>query len=213
MIGSDPYYSRSEVSNSDLSALENYFLPKDYVIDLTTAYREGNLVDAMITETHRVDHYSLKVDDEQFSRGEWEQAKRLRDSFLKDPFCKQIHSLCSGQAVKVKEVELEYCGIRFTIPMRCKYDLWSDSLNWGGDIKSTAATTQEQFETACRHFKYTRQRAVYMTISGAEKDVLIGISKKNYKIFKIAIDRNSEFFKIGMEQFTEIAFRYWTLFL
>jgi hypothetical protein len=60
MIGQDPYYSRPEVSNSDLSALKNYFMPKDYVMDVTAAYRFGNLIDSLITEAHRCDHYNLE---------------------------------------------------------------------------------------------------------------------------------------------------------
>jgi hypothetical protein len=109
-------------------------------------------------------------------------------------------------------VKLDYEGIFFELTMRCKYDLWADVLRYGGDIKSTTATTQKQFEEACRHFDYDRQRAVYMTLSGAQKDVLIGISKVNLKVFKLFIDRKSEFYLSGMQKFRELAFKYWTLF-
>ena len=54
-------------------------------------------------------------------------------------------------------------------------------MGWGGDIKSTSATTQEQFESAVRQFDYDRQRFFYMNIAGSEKDVLIGISKEHQK--------------------------------
>jgi len=212
MIGQDSYYSRPEVSNSDLSALKNYFMPKDYVMDVTAAYRFGNLIDAMITEAHRCDHYNLRVDGEQFSRTEWAHAAEMRKAFLKDPFAQQIMKVCSGQAVKAGIVQLDYEGIFFELMMRCKYDLWADALRYGGDIKSTTATTQKQFEEACRHFDYDRQRAVYMNLSGAEKDVLIGISKVNLKVFKLFIDRKSEFYLSGMQKFRELAFKYWTLF-
>jgi hypothetical protein len=212
MIGQDSYYSRPEVSNSDLSALKNYFMPKDYVMDVTAAYRFGNLIDAMITEAHRCDHYNLRVDGEQFSYTEWAHAGEMRKAFLKDPFAQQIMKVCSGQAVKHGIVKLDYEGIFFELFMRCKYDLWADVLRYGGDIKSTTATTQKQFEEACRHFDYDRQRAVYMTLSGAQKDVLIGISKVNLKVFKLFIDRKSEFYLSGMQKFRELAFKYWTLF-
>lgn len=213
MIGSDPYYSRSEVSNSDLSTLKNYFMPQSYVMDATQAYRFGNLVDAMITEPHRVDHYRMRVDSEQFLAAEWEVAKSMKYSYQRDPFCKQFDTLCGGQVIKFKKVELQYGGVKFSLWMRCKYDRWANLLNYGGDIKSTTATTQAQFEAACQHFDYDRQRAVYMTIADAQKDVLIGISKvKPHKVFKIFINRESEFFRTGMEKFTELAFRYWTLF-
>jgi hypothetical protein len=111
MIGQDPYYSRPEVSNSDLSALKNYFMPKDYVMDVTAAYRFGNLIDSLITEAHRCDHYNLRVDGEQFSYTEWAHASEMRKAFLKDPFAQQIMKVCSGQAVKTGIVKLDYEGI------------------------------------------------------------------------------------------------------
>ena len=50
----DPYFLRPEVSNSDLTALKyemsGYELP-----DMTDVFAFGNLVDAMITEPHRID--------------------------------------------------------------------------------------------------------------------------------------------------------------
>lgn len=212
MIGVDSYYSRPEVSNSDLSALKNYFMPKDYVMDATAAYRFGNLIDAMITEAHRCDHYNLRVDGEQFLQHEWEHAGIMRKEFLKDPLAAQMLKIASGQCVKSGIVKLDFEGIFFELLMRCKYDLWSDALRYGGDIKSTTATTQKQFEEACYHFDYDRQRAVYMTLSGAKKDVIIGISKVNFKVFKLYINTETEFYKSGMGKFRELAFKYWTLF-
>lgn len=212
MIGSDSYYLRPEVSNSDLSALKNYFMPKDYVMDVTSAYRFGNLIDALITEPHRCDHYAFKVDGESFSSEEWQKARDMRIAFLNDSFGQQIVKIAGGQAIKTGNVSLQYDGVGFSLPMRCKYDLWSDHLRYGADIKSTTATTQKQFEEACRHFDYDRQRAVYMTLSGAQKDVLIGISKTNHKIFKIFITRQSDMYQSGMAKFQELAFKYWTLF-
>jgi hypothetical protein len=213
MIGFDTYYSRSEVSNSDLSALKNYFMPKDFVMDATAAYRFGNLIDAMITEAHRVDHYRMRVDNEQFNPEEWNKALKMKEAFMKDDFCKGIYSMCSGQSVKVVEdFKINYEGFEFSLPARCKYDLWMDPLKYGADIKSTTATTQKQFEDACIYFGYTRQRAWYMDLTGAEKDILIGISKVNNKIFKIFINKESEFYKIGKADYQYWAFRYWMLF-
>ncbi len=213
MIGKDPYFNRPEVSNSDLSALAEYFDPPDFTMDLRKAYRDGNLIDAMITEAHRVDHYLMRVDDEQFTTEEWNNALRMRDAFMKDPQCANLLKLCKGQAVKaLPDFQIEYAGISFQIAARCKYDLWSDPLNWGGDIKSTAATSQKQFEAACKHFRYDRQRAWYMDISGAKQDILLGISKVNHKIFRIPITRDSEFYRSGKAQYQELAFKWWLLF-
>lgn len=212
MIGFDEYYLRSEVSNSDLSKLKDYFMPKSYIMDSTAAYRFGNLIDAMVTESHRVDNYRMRVDNEQFLASEWDLALEMKKAFFRDPMCQQLHKLCSGQAIKAGPITLNHRGIEFTLPMRCKYDLWSDALNWGGDLKSTTATTQKQFEEACYYFDYDRQRANYMRQSGAKKDVLIGISKVNLQIFKIHITEDTPFYKSGKEKFEYWAFKYWTLF-
>lgn len=212
MIGTDAYYSRAEVSNSDLSDLRKYFLNIEQLHDLEEAYRFGNLVDAFITEPHRCDHLKFRVDGEQFTRFEWDCARKMLNAFRANEMCMNLLKQSSGQCVKEKLMQMEFQGVRFELPVRCKYDLWSDLLKWGGDIKSTTATTQEQFEKAVEFFDYDRQRAFYMDISHASKDILIGISKKNFKIFIVPITRESEIYKRGKEKYLEWAFKYWYLF-
>jgi hypothetical protein len=85
-------------------------------------------------------------------------------------------------------------------------------MKYGGDIKSTVCTTQKAFEQSLEYFDYDRQRAWYMDISGAVRDVLIGISKENFKVFIVTITRDSEIYKRGREKYQELAFRYWYLF-
>lgn len=213
MIGQDAYYGRPEVSNSDLSALENYFMPKDYVMDATAAYRFGNLIDAMVTESHRCDHYNRRVDGEQFTAEEWAQATQMLNAFRKDAECMNLLKMSTGQNVMIRRgQQFEYQGIPFELDVRCKWDGFMPHMKWGWDLKSTTATTQKQFEEACRHFKYTRQRAWYMDIAGSDRDMLIGISKKNFQVFKIRIRRDDDFYLTGKAQYSEWAFRYWTLF-
>lgn len=215
MIGTfDNYYAQSEVSNSDLSEVAKLFYGQERIMDLTLAYRFGNLVDAMITEPHRCNHITKKVDDEQFMIDEWERAYAMLQAFRKDAMCMQLLKLASGQAVKkVNGFEIEHEGLKFLMNVRCKYDLWSDALKWGGDIKSTVATTQKQFEDSLYHFDYDRQRAWYMDLSGAPKDVLIGICKKEpHKIFKVNITRDSELYKSGKAKYQSLAFLHYTLF-
>lgn len=209
----DLYYSRPEVSNSDLSALDDYFKGADGADpNRENAYRLGGLIDAMITEPEKVNHYKLTFGDTVCTREEFELAKEMRKAFMRDQFAVGLLKASVPQKVFADEVNLTYGDFPFSLRMRCKYDLWAPPGIIGGDLKSTTATTQQQFEDAVRHFSYDRQRAVYMTLSGAKKDVLIGVSKKNFKVFKIFIDRESELFKSGMEKFTDLAFKWWTLF-
>lgn len=205
----DPYFSRPEVSNSDLSWLKNQLHPRD-MPDPTQAYRFGSLIDAMLTENHRVDYFKRSLDNDNFTPEEFEMAVRMKQAFLNDEFCRNIITGSEPQKISVSDLELNYSGLDFNLKARCKWDIWRGT--WGGDIKSTTATTQAQFVEACKYFEYDRQRAWYMDIEKSDKDVLIGISKKNFKIFKVFIDRNHGFYKSGKEKYTYLAFKYWLMF-
>ncbi len=207
MILADTYYDRKEVSNSDLSRLKQELYPT-YQPDPTKAFRMGNLIDAMITEAHRVDFFGRKLGDVEFAKEEFEKAERMKRAFYADEFCRMISEKADGQKIMVKHREFNYDGFDFELDTRCKWDLWREDWGWGGDIKSTTATTQAQFEAAAKHFDYDRQRAWYMDIAGSDRDVLIGISKVNFRIFKIMINRQSDFYKDGFNKYNELAFKW-----
>lgn len=217
----DPYFNRYEVSNSDLSKLKKYFYGAEFEPEPTEAYRFGTLVDAIITEPEKVDYFRFTVDGEQYSPDEFAIAEEMKKAFRRDEFCSKMvgtdpfmGNLCSFQKTWYRDsMQIFYGDYSFFLPVRCKYDLWFDLLGWGGDIKSTTATTQKQFEEACWHFDYHRQRAWYMDISASSRDILIGISKKNFKVFKLPIDRNSEFYLRGKEAYSDLAFKYWSLYM
>jgi hypothetical protein len=211
----DTYYQRPEVSNSDLSWLKKYWLPENIKCDLEKAYANGSLIDAMITEPWRVDYFKrrLQYDDYQFSEEEFATATEMKKVFNKDPFCQQIVKQCSFQHVSIKPAfKITYEGFDFALPARCKWDLFCPSIDLGGDIKSTTATTQKQAEEAVRYFEYDRSRAWYMDLESRSNDILIFISKVNYKIFKVPVKRDSELFKQGKAKYQELAFKYWYLF-
>jgi len=207
----DPYYGRSEVSNSDLSWLKNQLHPRD-MPNPEQAYKFGTLIDNMLTEPHKVNYSLRQCDGEQYTQEDFEIANEMRKSFLKDDFCRNMVENSTPQKIMVKQQSFEVDGFGFTLPTRCKWDIWMDSFGWGGDIKSTTATTQKQFIDAIYHFDYDRQRAFYMTLGESKQDVLIGISKKNFKVFKVPIKRTDEMFKSGMEKVTELTFKWWQLF-
>lgn len=210
----DAYFSRPEVSNSDLSALKKYFYPEYNPIDPTNAYRFGTLVDAIITEPNKVDYFKRTVEGEElpYSYEDFVKADEMKKAFRRDPFCNQLLPISEFQKICIETVNLEYGKTPFSLRMRCKFDMFMPVLGWGADIKSTTATTQKQFEDACKHFSYFRQRAVYMTLAGSNRDMLIGISKVNFQVFKIPIERGDKNFNEGMEEFIDLAFKYWLLF-
>jgi hypothetical protein len=216
----DPYFSRPEVSNSDLSALKKLLYGgNDH--DPTKAYADGHLLDAMITENYKVDYFKRALNGYTYSVEDFENTRKMQRVFYKDPFGKMVLQHCSFQHVSIQpDFKLNYNGYEFTLPARCKWDfLFPKPFKLGGDIKSTAAETQEQFEAACEYFDYFRSRAWYMDIEGTDKDMLIGISKKNHKIFKINIDRNAQagskarnYYEKGKEQYTDLGFKFWMFF-
>jgi hypothetical protein len=212
------YFNRPEVSNSDLSALKKQIYGGDD-FDPTEAYRFGSLIDALITEPKKVNSRKRTVEGlGGFSNEDFEKAREMKRAFMRDPLASMMIKNCSPQNVmSFHGMKFDY-PTPFTLDVRCKWDIWMGEQNWGGDIKSTVATTEEQFYNACMHFDYDRQRFWYMNIAEAltgkpvERDILIGISKKNFKVFKIPIQKGDAFWQSGKEKATELAFQWWLRF-
>lgn len=209
----DPYYGRPEVSNSDLSALKKYWQPEHIVYDIEQAYRFGTLIDCMITEPFKVDFFRFTCAGEQYRREDFERAEEMKKAFYRDPLCALMAKRSSFQKVSIRPVfPIRYGSFSFTLPVRCKWDLFVNEYDMSGDIKSTTATTQKQFEEAVRHFDYDRQRAWYIDIEGRSNDMLIGISKVNFKVFKVPTKRGSDLYNSGRAKYEELAFKYAYLF-
>lgn len=209
---SDPYFDRSEVSNSDLGWLEEYFMPREQVGDREAAYRFGTLVDAIVTEPERVDYFKRTVDQEVYSREDFDRAGLMKKALRQNEIWQNLAKLSTFQQVFTGEVPFQIGRLDFSLPMRCKYDFWLPSMGWGGDLKSTFATSQKQFVDACEHFSYDRSRVLYMLLSGAKQDILVGVSKQNYKVFTLTIREGDPFYNRGLEKLETLAFKWWALF-
>lgn len=209
------YYDRTEVSNSDLTKIKNLLHPC-LVTDPTNAFRLGTLVDALITDPEKADHVSLRVDEYQYTREEWEWGKEMRDAWFKAaktiPFVSYVDTQAVTQKVMVNMGQrFEYNGFEFELDTRCKWDFWLEGSGFGGDLKTTAATTDEQFDSCIDLFDWDRSRAWYMDIAGSDVDFIIGISKNNQRVFTRTIRRGDDIYNRGKEKYLELAFRYWTL--
>lgn len=210
-INNDNYYSFPAISNSTLGDFDNYFKPEKFIADLQYFYDMGNLVDAIITEPHRVNVWNKTVVgiDRLFTDSEINQAKEMKKAFLKDSFCSQIIKICTFQKISYNEqFKINYDKYEFHLPAKCKWDLFCPTADIGGDIKSTFAENYKQFVEACHHFNYFRSRAFYMDLENRTNDTIIGISKKNYKIFIIKIRKGDDLYNLGKKQYQDIAFRY-----
>jgi hypothetical protein len=225
-IDNNNYRSFPAIANSDLSWLEKQAMPKQKIIDCEQAFKFGSLIDAMITESHRVDYYKLRVDGVQYVKADFDQAKLMKAAFMKDKVCQDIIKDCSFQHISYQpEFIVEHEGVKFSVPAKAKWDLKKKQFRFGGDIKSTTATTYEQCLAAVGYFNYDRSRAWYMDLEGHEMDYLIFISKVNFKIFIIpvsSIDHGAkatpgqkaayELYRVGKLKYQKLAFDYAKLF-
>ena len=88
---------------------------------------------------------------------------------------------------------------------------WFTRRNVGGDLKTTFAETQRQFDEAVDFFDWDRSRAWYMDIAHSDRDFIYAISKKNNCIFKKFINRGDDTYLRGREKYEELAFQYWCM--
>lgn len=212
----DPYYSRPEVSNSDLTEIKNILHPRISFGDKDAAFRFGNLVDAVITEPSRVNYYRNTVDDIQYTDDEFRQAREmyqaLRSEARHDPFLEMVLRQAKTQQISINSNQrFEYAGFQFTLDTRCKWDWWLPDLYFGGDLKTTSASSQAEFEDAIDFFDWDRSRAWYMDIVNSNNDFIYAISKRNCNIFKHYISRYDNTYYRGRDKYEELAFHYWCL--
>ncbi|MBR5835179.1 MAG: PD-(D/E)XK nuclease-like domain-containing protein [Bacteroidales bacterium] len=212
----DEYYNRSEVSNSDLTELKNLLHPRLQFGDREAAFRFGTLVDAIITEPNRVNYYRLTVDDVRYSEDEFRHAQEMHRALCAearhDQFLAKVLEIAETQRFMVnKQQQFEYGGFPFALDTRCKWDWFLPVMNFGGDLKTTFATSQKQFDEAVDFFDWDRSRAWYMDIAGSDRDFIYAISKSNGCVFKKFITRGDETYKRGRDKYEELAFQYWCL--
>ena len=217
MANPDSYYLRTEVSNSDLTELKNYLYPRTQYGDKEKAFKFGTLVDALITENERVHYSKRKVDDVTYQREDCELGLAMREALRKearkDEFLRAVLSNSDTQKFMVnKSQRFLYGNFEYTLDTRCKWDWWLPSFGFGGDLKTTFAESQNQFNEAIDFFDWDRSRAWYMDIAGSQQDFIYAISKKNLKIFKAFIRRDDDTYKRGKEKYDELAFKWWMLF-
>lgn len=210
------YYERSEVSNSDLTELKNLLHPHIQYGDKQAEFRFGSLVDAIITEPERVNYFQHTVDNVQYTEEEFEHTKEmlrsLRHEARTDTFLKRVLEISDTQCCMVnKQQAFEYGGFAFTLDTRCKWDWFLGKFGFGGDLKTTFASTQKEFDEAVDFFDWDRSRAWYMDIAHSDRDFIYAISKKNCCVFKKFINRDDATYQRGREKYEELAFQYWCL--
>lgn len=204
--GEAAYRAHPFVSNSDLSRLKGGYLNVE-------AFRFGTLTHSMILEFPTVDIIkgTIQGKTEQYSEAEIKLARTMRLAFINDSFCRRLLDSCSVEVEMYNaNTAFSYDGHDFAIDTKRKYDLWSWAAGWGGDLKSTQATTEREFLRDVDQFDYDRGRVFYAAGPGALQDVIIGISKKvPHKIFKVFMKRGDPIWMRGERKLISLAHDYW----
>lgn len=214
MSNPDAYYLRTEVSNSDLTYLKGLLHPHMQYGDREAAFRFGSIVDAIITEPARVDFLRMTVDGEPCSGEEFlharEMQRALRAEARHDGFLAKVLETAETQRFMVNKAQ-EFCngGFSFHLDTRCKWDWWLPAAHFGGDLKTTFASSQAEFDNALDFFDWDRSRAWYMDIAHSDRDFIYAISKKNCRVFKRFIRRGDDIYQRGFDKYNELAFQYW----
>lgn len=202
-ITTEEYFKLPYASNSNIKEAYKMFTASENAeIDTTKSFAFGSAFDALTTE--QSEFSTEKLTDKEVSL--LMPMRRLLEANM-------IYSACfknaDKQAVFIdKEFEIDLDGMNVVIPAKCKFDLWSNMLNFGGDIKSTVAASQTAFEKAAKMFKYNMQAAWYMDITRSNRFIIIGISKTKYKTFDIQIKRGDNAYIRGKKDYLFYA-RYW----
>lgn len=203
-ITSKDYYNLPQLSNSTLTAMKMEIEGKEYNVGNSFLY--GSLVDAILTEPLRVDRFRKTLDGydvKDIWNGANNCAKAIREH---KSYIFIIHA--QKQKISISDLEIKYKNVNFTIPARCKWDFFGPIC---GDIKTTSAKSQKEFDEQCEYLDYYRARAFYMDIENTNLDLLIGVSKVNYKVFTKVIKKGDDNYLKGKEQYSFLCFKYWML--
>ncbi len=210
------YFKRKEVSNSDLGALKKLLSGIEDEHDPTHNYNFGSLVDAMLTEPRLVDFNNSTCKTSsgviEFSPEDMTRAMRMIAALLDDKYLAAIVKIMDSQyTVFNPSFEIEYDDFAFTLPVRAKLDGYYQKRKMSVDWKTTVSSTQKQFDSSIQHFAYHRQGAWYMDLAGCDSHMIVGISKKNNKIFKRLIKRGDDLYNSGKNEYQYLAFKWFTL--
>lgn len=208
------YYDLPEVSCSDLKNLDRAFNAKpDPWGGVRGAIEFGSLVDAILTEKHRLDYRWLSLQEHNkktifYTQVIWDKAHRMADKILADEAVARLVGMSVPQYVFRRTLRFEYDGLELEIRARCKFDLFAKAQGVGSDFKMLAIKTQKALLESIDWFDYDMQAAYYMDLAGIDYFWILCGSKPTEKVFKYAIERDSDAYKRGRDKYARWAY-YW----
>lgn len=206
----EDYFKHPFLSNSKLTAFgAELGLLRGYGDhDPYENFRLGTLFDLLATEPSRIDRLNnVLIDTEySFTDEELKENEKMIEKLNNHPVYKMILSLKPNFQKEVYEENFIFDNLP-PIGFKAKLDLWLP--NWVIDLKTTACTSQSQFEAACIMFGYYRQMLLYMLLTKSKKSTIIGVSKsKPYKVFIINFDEKHPFYNETFKEIKNLMFKY-----
>jgi len=204
-----------------LGALQKALRVEQPMQGLQKIYDFGNLVDAMKTEAEKVSHSDMSWTEDgrtvNFTAEEFEKAKLMTEALEANPLLELAFRDMKAQYIVRREAfKIEWDGHEVILKARCKFD-GLKRRHMALDIKTTACTTQAQFEAAFEFFDYDRQAAWYMDLAEVDKMLYIGVSKhknkrtKKHDVFVIAVERGDARYESGKRKYSRLAVKYYYL--
>lgn len=169
-------------------------------------YRCGSLFDAMVTCPETVSSFTLTANGKEYTQEEFNLCEKMLADFKKSIYYNMCHGI--PQACFAGPITLESGSMQMIVQGRCKADILNDSANAIVEIKTTACTSQEQFEKTIEFLDYDRAGAWYLDLTGCDREIILGVSKKSRKIFPYMIKRDDQTYLRGKSKYVDLAWRY-----
>lgn len=205
------YFDHHYLSNSKLSAFGaelGFFRSFGENNDPFENYRLGTLFDLIATEPCKVDRLNKVLIDTPyfFTDEELKQNEIMFNKLKQHPVYKSILDLNPSFQTEIYEDNFIFDNLP-GVGFKAKLDLFLKG--WVIDLKTTACTSQQQFEAACEMFGYFRQMILYMILTKSKKSTIIGVSKaKPYNVFIVNFDENHPLYKSNYDTIKELIFKY-----
>lgn len=185
------YRKHHYVANSDLKSLKSSVDGSELPPNLDRIFEFGTLVHELILEPHKANFLDPDI----------QLGLRMRDTFMEDSFCNAFVT-----HHKFKAEHEFYRNNLMGVSAKCRMDgrIFYKKRRDILEFKSLAVTTQKAFDEALYHFDYDMGAAFYLDVSKYNRILIAGVSKKKPdRLFKMVADRNSDFYKSGLEKYTK----------
>lgn len=206
------YFDYPNCSNSSLSKLLKEIRGDDSPLPIE-AFRKGTLFDAVVTEPANLDLQALTIRStgQAFTMDEYRACRRMEAALDGHPVASIIRNNSTTQhEIYDHPLQMEYSGVKFTIPFKAKLDFYWKSAGVVSDLKSTSAASQSAFEESAVKFQYYRQLYLYCQLTGANRAFLLAVNW-SAKIFIIEMNRGDESWTLAERQTSSLALLYYLI--